>query len=106
MEWDTQIVEDRHGKLLRWESLEGAPLPNEGTVRFSPAPGDWGTEAMLCLRFDPPGGPLGNRAVKRLNIVPRVLADKILRRFKSLAETGEIPTLAYNPSARTGAHVH
>lgn len=106
MEWDTQIVEDRPGQILRWESLEGAPLPNEGTLRFRPAPGDWGTEAMLCLRFDPPGGALGNRAMQRLNIVPRILADKVLRRFKSLAETGEIPTLAYNPSARAGALVH
>ena len=105
MEWDTQIVEDRPGQVLRWESLEGAPLPNEGTLRFSPAPGDWGTEAMLCLRFDPPGGTLGNQAVKRLNIVPRLLTERVLRRFKSLAETGEMPTLERNPSARVGSYV-
>ncbi len=106
MEWDTQVVEDRPGEILRWESLEGADLPNEGSVCFRPAPGDWGTEAMLRFRFDPPGGALGNKAAKRLSIVPRLLADKVLRRFKSLAETGEIPTLEHNPSARTGAHAH
>lgn len=105
MEWDTQIVEDRPGQVLRWESLEGASMPNQGTVRFGPAPGDWGTETKLYFRFEPPGGFLGKKAVKRLNIVPRLLVEKVLRRFKSLAETGEIPTLERNPSARLGSYL-
>jgi uncharacterized membrane protein len=104
MEWETQIVEDRPGQVLRWESVEGARMPNQGTVRFIPAPGDWGTETKLYLRFEPPGGTLGKQVVKRLNIVPRLLAERVLRRFKSLAETGEMPTLERNPSARVGSY--
>ncbi len=100
MEWDTQIVEERPGELLRWKSIDGAQLPNEGMIRFRPAPADWGTEATLYFRFEPPGGALGNSAAKLLGVVPRVLAEKALRRFKSLAETGEIPTLERNSSAR------
>jgi uncharacterized membrane protein len=92
MEWDTRVVEDRPGEVLRWESLEGAPLPNEGSVYFRPALADQETEATLFLRFNPPGGTLGNTVVKRLRIVPRIFADMALRRFKSLAETGEVPT--------------
>jgi len=105
MEWDTQIVEDRPGQVLRWESLAGASMPNQGAVRFSPAPGDWGTETKLYFRFEPPGGMLGRTAVKRLNLVPRLLVERVLRRYKSLAETGEIPTLERNPSARLGSHL-
>jgi uncharacterized membrane protein len=105
MEWDTQIVEDRPGQVLRWESLAGASMPNQGTIRFSPAPGDWGTETKLYFRFEPPGGALGRTAVKRLNIVPRLFVEKVLRRYKSLAETGEIPTLEHNPSARLGSYL-
>jgi hypothetical protein len=36
-------------------------------------------------------------------VVPRTIATQALRRFKSLVETGEIPTLEHNPSARTDA---
>ncbi len=106
MEWDTQIVEDRPDETVRWKSLDGAPLPNEGLLRFRPAPGNWGTEVTLRFRFDSPGGMLGNTVAKRLGIVPRMLADKVLRRFKSLVETGEIPTLKHNPAARPSAYAH
>ncbi len=93
MEWDTRVLEDRPGEVLRWESLEGAPLPNEGSVYFRSVPADRGTEATLFLRFNPPGGTLGTRVMKRLGIVPRAFADRTLRRFKSLAETGEVQRL-------------
>jgi uncharacterized membrane protein len=92
--------------MVRWKSVDGAPLPNEGSVRFHPAPGDWGTEVTLRFRFALPGGPLGNTVAKRLGIVPRMLAEKALRRFKSLAETGEIPRLKHNPAARPSAYAH
>lgn len=103
MEWDTEIVENRPGELLRWKSVEGAPLPNEMAVRFHPAPRDWGTVVTLHVRFTPPGGALGSGLLRRLRIGPSLAAEKILRRFKSLAETGEIPTLKRNPAARPGA---
>lgn len=104
--WDTQIVEEHPGELLRWESLEGAELPNQGTLHFRPAPGNWGTEVTLHIRFEPPGGALGEAVMKRLSIVPSLLALRALRRFKSLVETGEIPTTAHNPSARADSHAH
>lgn len=98
--WETEIVDDRPGELLRWESLEGATIPTDGEVRFRPAPGDRGTHVTLQLQFDPPGGKLGAAVVQRVGIVPKTVAETALRRFKSLAETGEIPTLEANPSAR------
>lgn len=105
VKWDAQIVEDRPGEFLRWTSLEGTRLPNEGSIRFQPAPGGRGTEVKLHVRFNPPGGVLGGTVVKRLGFVPRLFAEQALRRLKSLAETGEIPTLAHNPAARPGAQI-
>jgi hypothetical protein len=69
----------------RTDVLEGA----EASASFSPAPGDWGTVATLTVRG-------GNGMASRLKL------GRALRRFKSLAETGEIPTLEHNPSARPG----
>ena len=98
--WDSEIVEERPGELLRWESLPGADLPNEGSVRFRDAPDDRGTAVTLSMRFDPPGGRLGDAAAEYLGVLPEAVTMKSLRRFKSLAETGEMPTLEGNPSAR------
>lgn len=98
--WETRIVEAEPGEFLRWETPAGATVPNEGSVRFRPAPGDRGTEGTLSLDFDPPGGAVGNAALERLDIVPKTLTGTALDRFKSLVETGEIPTLEGNPSAR------
>ena len=100
LEWETELLEDRSGEVLRWRSTGGATVPNEWSVRFRPAPADRGTEVTLGLRFDPPGGRIGRSAMELLGVVPETLARKTLYRFKSLAETGEIPTLERNPSAR------
>ena len=100
IQWETELVEDRPGELLRWRSDEDATVPNEGSVHFRSAPGDRGTEVTLRLRVDPPGGRVGRTAMGLLGIVPETLASKALYRFKSLAETGEIPTLERNPSGR------
>ncbi len=98
--WETRVVEERPDELLRWESVPDSPLPMEGSVRAQPASGDRGTEVRLQVRFDPPGGPLGNRALSRMGVVPETLVGTALNRFKSLVETGEIPTIERNPSGR------
>lgn len=52
-------------------------------------------------RFDPPGGALGEGLLQLLGTTPlNLVADNALRRFKSLVETGEIPTTERQPAAR------
>lgn len=99
-EWETQVVESRPGELLRWESQARAPVPNRGTVTFRPAPANRGTEVVLRLGIDPPGGMLGVAVAQRFGVVPALYAAKALRRFKSLVEAGEIATTAHQPAAR------
>ncbi len=100
VEWDTRIVEDIPGQLVRWHSADEADMSNEGSVRFHAAPGDRGTEVTLRFHFDPPGGAIGEALTKLLGVVPDMAAGKALRRFKALAETGEIPTTRPQPAAR------
>ena len=99
LEWETRIIEERAGELIRWRSTRGQ-LPNEGTVEFRNAPGDFGTEVTVRVRFDPPGRPLGDAAARLLDDPPKLVLAKALRRFKSLVETGEIASTDRNPSAR------
>lgn len=98
--WETRIVEANPGKHIRWETPKGATLLNEGSVRFRPAPGNRGTVVTVSMDFDPPGGALGNVVLEQLDVVPNALAGTALHRFKALVESGEIPTLEDNPSAR------
>lgn len=100
-EWDSETVNDRPGEGIGWRSLPGGAVPNEGSVRFRSAPGGRGTVVTLRFRFDPPGGALGDAVVKLLGAMPlKLVAEGALRRFKSLVETGEIPTTERQPAAR------
>jgi uncharacterized membrane protein len=99
-EWDSETV-DRPGKDIGWRSLPDAAISNEGSLRFDPAPADRGTVATLHFRFNPPGGILGDGLLKLQGTTPLdLVADRALRRFKSLVETGEIPTTGRQPAAR------
>ena len=97
--YSAEVFDKRPGELVRWASTGDSP-PATGSVRFTPAPGAWGTVVTLRLEFTPPGGVLGKAAAEAFKSVPKTVVGKALRRFKSLAETGEIPTLERNPSAR------
>jgi len=99
--WRT-AVQDADPTTVRWSSLDGADIANTGVLTFRSAPGDRGTEAHLDVRFDPPGGVVGEAVSKLFHIVPREIVSKALYRFRALATTGEIPTTDPQPAARNG----
>jgi uncharacterized membrane protein len=100
VEWDAVIINDEPGKLIAWRSREGAEIANAGTVRFSPAPGDEGTEVTVTLEYNPPAGKLGAWLAKLSGEEPAQQVAEALRRFKALMEAGEIPTTEGQTSGR------
>lgn len=103
-EWETETL-DQSGDGIGWRSLPGAAIRNEGRVRFRPAPAGRGTVVTLRVRFEPPRGALGPGLAHFLGATPvKLVAESVLRRFKNLVETGEIPTTARQPAARTDTH--
>ncbi|MBA3556546.1 MAG: SRPBCC family protein [Gemmatimonadales bacterium] len=90
VEWDAEIVEDREGESIAWRSLQHADVHNWGSVRFSPAPGDRGTEVRVQLRYEPPGGTLGAIVAKLFGEEPGQQVAGDLRRFKQVLELGEV----------------
>ncbi|PSJ43657.1 SRPBCC family protein [Allosphingosinicella deserti] len=99
--WRTELAAGGTNEL-RWSSSDGADVANAGVLVFQPAPGDRGTELHLDVRFDPPGGPLGQALSKLFHLVPREIVLKALYKFRALALTGEIPTTDPQPAARKG----
>jgi uncharacterized membrane protein len=92
VEWDSKITEDEPGRLIAWESLEGASVRNSGRVEFLDSPDGRGTVVRVTLTYDPPAGALGKLIAKMFKKEPKVQARQDLRRFKQLMETGEVAT--------------
>lgn len=88
--WDVEITEDVPGERISWRSVEGSKVDGSGTVRFIPAPGDQGTEVHLELRYDMPGGAIAAMMAKLFGEEPAMQLKDDLRRFKQIAETGEV----------------
>ena len=65
-------------------------MPNTGSVRFVPAPGNRGTEVHVDMQYNPPGGPLGKLVAKLFGEEPSQQVRDDLRAFKQVMETGEI----------------
>ena len=99
-EWESEVTEDRPGELIAWESLPGSELPNRGWVQFLPVRGGEQTEVRYFVEFDPPAGVVGQAIASVFHQVPEEMVRGDLRRFRALAETGEIPTIAGQPSGR------
>lgn len=90
--WKAEINEEDPNSLLSWSSLPGSTIDNAGEVRFVDAPEGRGTEIHARISYRLPAGDAGSVAGKLFNPVVERLIRADLRRFKSLLETGEIPT--------------
>ncbi len=102
VEWDAQIINDVENELIAWQSTGDAQIGNAGSVRFTPAPFERGTEVRVTLSYMPPGGKAGVAIASLLGEEPgRQVADD-LRRFKQLMEAGELPTNDRQPTGPGG----
>ncbi len=100
VEWDAEVVNERPGELIAWQSLPGSDVNTAGSVHFTPAPGNRGTEVRVTLKYDPPAGKLGGWVASLFGEEPSQQVRADLRRFKQLAEAGEVPTVRGQPSGR------
>ncbi|MCM6775582.1 hypothetical protein NDR87_15100 [Nocardia sp. CDC159] len=85
--WNTELVRDDNG--LRFIGARaGDAEPMEVRLEFADAPADLGTEVRLEAHTPLP------------DLLTGAAAFTALYRARALLQTGEIPTLAHNPSAR------
>jgi uncharacterized membrane protein len=100
VEWDAEVYNEKENELIAWRSLGGADVDNAGSVHFRPAPAGRGTELRVVLKYDPPAGVVGAAVAKLFGEEPEQQIDEDLRRFKTMMETGEVPTTEGQPSGR------
>jgi len=97
-EWKVEVYEQSEGHVLRWRSLEDAPLPVKGSLEFEPAPANRGTRVRATMEFRRGGGQ-GLLA----NLVKPFAKHKLrhdLSQLKQLMEAGELMTVEGQPSGR------
>jgi uncharacterized membrane protein len=100
IEWDAEIINEIPGELLAWKSVGDAEISNAGSLHFRPAPNGRGTEVRIVLEYEPPGGHLGAWIAKLLKENPDAQLRDALRRFKQIAETGEVLQVEGQTSGR------
>ncbi len=102
VEWDSELTVDRPNERISWRSLPDSEIPTEGTVRFASAPAGFGTEVHVHLQYAPPLGRLGATVARLFGEEPGQQIRDDLRRLKQLLETGQIPSVHGQTSARIG----
>jgi len=85
LEWDAEIINERQGRLIAWQSLPGASVSNAGSVRFEPTR-HGATRVKVALEFDPPAGSVGTAVAGLLGNSPQSDLMGDLQRFKMFAE--------------------
>ncbi|HYC72296.1 MAG TPA: SRPBCC family protein [Opitutaceae bacterium] len=90
VQWDALIINDEPGRLIAWRSREGDQVPNAGSVRFEPSRDGLGTEVTVKLDYDPPGGRLGALIASFTRDAASQQVGDALKRFKELAESGQL----------------
>jgi uncharacterized membrane protein len=103
IEWDAEIITEEPNELIGWRSLEGARIPNAGSVRFEKAPNGRGTLVKISLEYSPPAGKLGALIAKLFGEEPERQVEEDLRRFKQLMETGDSASVTGQTSGRRAA---
>ena len=107
--WESELTSDIPGQQLGWRTRTGSDIAHAGLVRFSPAPGQRGTRIAVDFQYHAPMGKAGLMLTRVLGEDPAQQVSDDLRRFKQLAETGEIPTTIGQPAGRRstlGRFVH
>ena len=88
IEWDAVVHNEIPNRLIAWKSVDGAAVPNAGSVHFTPAASSRGTEVRVILEYQPPAGKLGQLVAKAFGEEPELQVREDLRRFKWRMEAG------------------
>jgi uncharacterized membrane protein len=99
--WNAEITEDRPDQRIAWRTLPGSQVDNSGYVEFRRDPLNRGTYVTAQVRYNL---PTGKGIATAFGKHPEFIVHEDLRRFKSLLETGEVPTTVGQTHGPRGIH--
>lgn len=91
LKWDAEIVKEREGEFIGWQSLPNASIENAGKVEFRDIDGGQGTELDVVISYRPPAGQIGSGIASLFNPVFEKLIREDIMNFKQYTEGSEMP---------------
>lgn len=85
VEWDAEIINEHHGRLISWQSLPGSTVQSAGSVRFEPEGS--GTRVLVNLKYNPLAGKFGALVARLFGKSPKFQIEQDLARFKDIIES-------------------
>lgn len=97
LQWEAEIITDKPGDVIAWQSLPGSQVDTAGSVHFKDSSTGAGTELVVSIMYNPPGGQIVTQIAHLLGQDLQAELNQDLREFKQLLEAGEIATNAMAP---------
>jgi uncharacterized membrane protein len=101
--WRINIIERRENETIRWQAYTEGGAESRGAVAFQEAPGGRGAEVKIRFHYKPARSILGYTAAALGNKIVAQQVKEELRRYKRILETGVLPSVEGQPSARLPA---
>jgi len=87
LQWDAEIWNQRENELLAWRSLPGGDVETAGSIRLQPLGDGQATQMNVVMKYNPPGGKVGDTVASWFGQGLRQKLDEDLQRFKAAMET-------------------
>lgn len=89
LQWHAEIVKERYGEMIAWQSLPGSTIDNAGKIGFRDSLGGQGTTVDVVLTYHAPLGRAGEQIARLFTPVFKRMIEEEIRGFKNFVETHE-----------------
>ena len=89
LQWHAEIVKERFGEMIAWQSLPGSSVDNAGKVGFRDSLGGQGTTVDVVLTYHAPLGRAGEQVARLFTPVFKRVIEEEIKGFKNFVETHE-----------------
>jgi uncharacterized membrane protein len=86
LQWHAEIVKERYGEMIAWQSLPGSSIDNAGKVGFRDSLGGQGTTVDVILTYHAPLGKAGEQVARIFTPVFKRMIEDEIRGFKDFVE--------------------
>jgi uncharacterized membrane protein len=86
LQWEAEIINDRPGEVIAWQSVPGSQVDTAGSVHLYASPTGSGTNIVVSLKYDPPGGHFVDRLAHLFGVA---LEDDLEEDLLALKKTFE-----------------
>jgi uncharacterized membrane protein len=87
LQWHAEIVKERYGEMIAWQSLPGSSIDNAGKIGFRDSLGGQGTTVDVILTYHAPLGKAGEQVARIFTPVFKRMIEEEIRDFKDFVET-------------------